>query len=381
MTQALTVSHVGQHVQLFDESQIQTITKTIFRGGTPSQLALFVQVCSRTGLDPFAKQIHPVFRKAKVKRDNKWVEEVQMTIQVGIDGYRLIAQRTGDFEGFTAAEWCDELGEWCDVWLNDDKPPTAARVGVWRRGFREAVTFTARYKEYVQTKDAYEDGERTGAKTANSMWAKMPANMLRKCAEAGALRAAFPQECSGIYVDAEDGAGDHVWDATVERDTPPPVRTIAAPRATDEPFEGEFSEAGEEEGQDESNTTTPPPDEPATPPPAATESVIANVRDDSEQQAAAEKAPPATAPRRARNLDSAEPTPIRAAEAATFADFSADVDKVLAELGADFSDLAMCLNIAADDLALKKWWERTLSQAKIKDPVEYIRKNIQAKQG
>ncbi len=378
MTQALTVSNVGQHVQVFDESQLEILQKTIFKGGTPNQLALFAQVCQRTGLDPFAKQIYPVIRNTKV--DGKVVPV--MTIQTGIDGYRLIAQRSGEWEGTTQPEWCDELGTWHDVWLSED-PPAAARIGVYRRGFREPVMFTAVYREYVQTVAIYENGQRSGKSRPNEMWFKMPANQLRKCAEAGAIRTGFPQECAGIYVDAEDGAGDHVWDAQVERETPPPVRTIAPPRATDEPFEGEFTEAGEEEQEDTQSTPLPPVDEPAPPPPAATESVVANVRDDSDEQSAAEKEPPATPPRRARNLDASEPTPIReaAAVAPTFAEFSADVDKVVAELGADFADLAMCLNIAADELALKKWWERTVNAGKIKDPVEYIRKNIQAMQG
>ena len=376
---ALTVSHVGQHVQIYDESQIDTLTKTIFRGGTPNQLALFVQVCQRTGLDPFAKQIHPVFRKAKAKdKDGKWVEQTQMTIQVGIDGYRLIAERTGRYLGTTPPEWCGPDGMWTDVWLSDD-PPAAARIGIKRADFPEPVYFTALYKEYVQTTDEYAAGERTGNKKPNSMWQKMPANQLRKCAEAGGFRTAFPQECSGVYVDAEDGAGDTVWEAQVEREREP-VRTIAAPRATDEEpaetFEGEFSEDANDDNEEPEPATAPQPGKKA--------SVLDTVREAPDN----EEAPAPAAPRRARNIDAPQPpaetppaipTGADAAEM-TFAEFVAGVDDLLAEMKADWGDLGMVLSITPDQGGLKKWWDRRDAK-RVPDPLAFIRRNINAMRG
>jgi hypothetical protein len=68
--------------------------------------------------------------------------------------------------------------------------PSAAKVGVWRRGFREPVWGIALFDEYKQTKS---DGK------LNSMWAKMGANQIAKCAESLALRKAFPRDLSGMY--------------------------------------------------------------------------------------------------------------------------------------------------------------------------------------
>jgi hypothetical protein len=62
------------------------------------------------------------------------------------------------------------------------------------KGSDEPTVGVALYREYVQRK---KDG------TPNRMWATMPAAMLAKCAEALALRKAFPQELAGIYSDAE----------------------------------------------------------------------------------------------------------------------------------------------------------------------------------
>jgi len=213
-------------------------------------LSVFFHVCNRTGLDPFARQIYMIGRNSKNMRTNQW--ETKYTIQTGIDGFRLIARRASDRArttlGYEDTVWCGDDGQWTDVWLSD-KPPRAAKLAVIRDGQRYPAV--ALMSEYMGT-------DKQGNPTL--MWQTKGALMLAKCAEALALRKAFPQDLSGLYTADEmqqsndetpqqveparngNGGGRTIFDAKgITRPEPAPEPAVdvdnlaAAIEATDDP--------------------------------------------------------------------------------------------------------------------------------------------------
>lgn len=183
MNALVTANDHAVVVHAMTPDQVELVKRTICRGADNDELQMFLYQCKRTGLDPFARQIYAV------KRWDKNVGREVMATQVSIDGFRLVAERTGKYAGQQGPWWTADGRVWVDCWIEKD-PPRAARVGVLRSDFKEPLYAVAAWDSYRQTK---KDG------TLTPFWAKMPDLMLAKVAEALALRKAFPMELSGIY--------------------------------------------------------------------------------------------------------------------------------------------------------------------------------------
>ena len=170
----------------FTDQQIAALRQIGLGANTQADVEVFFHQAKRSGLDPFRREIYMITRKTK--------NGPKATIQTGIDGFYKIADRvtrqTGGTWGIPETLWCGPDGQWRDVWL-ERTPPAAAKVTVERNGSR----FTT-----VATSAEYNAG--------SPMWQKMPARMIAKCAEALAIRRAFPDDLSGLYTSEEMAQAD-----------------------------------------------------------------------------------------------------------------------------------------------------------------------------
>lgn len=178
----------------FNDEVLKIIRDSMMAGASEVEFRAFIEVCKARRLNPLLKQIHPVKRKVQKEIDGveRWIEV--WSYQTGIDGFRVIAQRTGEYDGQDEAEYE----------LDKNGFPICARVKVYRKGISRPFVGVAYYSEYVQTK-------RDGSPV--QMWKKMPRGQTAKCAEALAFRKAFPEDLSGLYTDDEMGGDDVVGPA------------------------------------------------------------------------------------------------------------------------------------------------------------------------
>ena len=159
-----------------DKEAVELLRRERCRKLTADQFAVFLHAIDRFQLDPFAGQIHAILRP-----ERKGSDVMKLAVQTGIDGFRLVADRTGRYAGND------------DPTFDNEAKPLRATVTVYKIVGNQRCPFTAsaRWAQYCP----YGNAAR--------MWDKMPHLMLGKCAESLALRKAFPAELSGLYTHEE----------------------------------------------------------------------------------------------------------------------------------------------------------------------------------
>lgn len=188
-------------------AQLALIKRTVAKDTNNDEFDLFMSVARMKGLDPFSKQISAiVFNKDKADKRN-------MSIITTIDGMRAIAARSGRYR--------PDEDEPSFAYDADLKDPQTNPVGLVKAtvkiyiadptvagGWKHA-TGVAYWDEFAPVTDEWEWGEKrgerkpTGRKKLEGNWSKMGRIMLAKCAEAQALRKAFPEDLSGLYEGSE----------------------------------------------------------------------------------------------------------------------------------------------------------------------------------
>jgi phage recombination protein Bet len=177
------------------KDQLELVRRTVANGATNDELALFLYDCDRRGIHPLDKLLH------FTKRGGKY------TPVTSIDFMRAQAAMSGEMAGSEDATFTEDGGKL-----------VSASVTVYRMtaGQRFPYTATARWAEYCPDNAP--------------MWKRMPHTMLGKCAEALALRKAFPQQLAGLYSREEMDQADGPIMAVVQ-----PAPAQAAHRRVDDP--------------------------------------------------------------------------------------------------------------------------------------------------
>lgn len=223
------VASITPHaVNGYSSAQLRLIKDTVARDCNPMEFDLFVTVARNAGLDPFRKQISAIVFS---KND---AEKRRMSIITTIDGLRVIAARSRRYRPDE-----DEAAYEIDPSLKGPANPLGlvkATVRIYiadamREGGWKPVTGVAYWDEFAPIKEEVEGGfdwedipnqfhkdtgkpkrrkvpRVQGAKAipqldTSGQWGKMPRVMLAKCAEAQALRKAFPEDLSALYEAAE----------------------------------------------------------------------------------------------------------------------------------------------------------------------------------
>lgn len=158
---------------------------------TDEELLYFAQVAQSTQLDPTKREIYGIYRNVKDKNGNY---KPKLSIQTGIDGFRVAAERSGKFGGSKEPEFFYDPEVKITVTQAGTVKtvPNRATVTVMKV-VGDRVLDTTRAANWA---DFY-PGDKEGM-----MWRKMPEVMLAKVAEAQALRAAFPN-CAQLYLEEE----------------------------------------------------------------------------------------------------------------------------------------------------------------------------------
>jgi phage recombination protein Bet len=189
MSTALTATDQAQR------ELVEVLESSLYPGAKSQSIGLVLGYCKAAGLDPMLKPVHivPMWdSKQGAMRD---------VVMPGIGLYRTQASRTGQFAGMGEPEFGPDINatiggmavtypEWCRVTVRRALPS-----GI-------VAEFTAR--EYWIENYAAKGGKEKSI-APNAMWARRPRGQIAKCAEAQALRKAFPELGSMPTADEMEG--------------------------------------------------------------------------------------------------------------------------------------------------------------------------------
>ena len=221
-----------------DKGQWKVLVEAIYPAArTPDSIVMVLSYCKSRNLDPFKRPVHivPVYDSAR----GAYIESVWP----GISELRTTASRTKGYAGCDEAQFGPNItmefkgrvksgGNWEDAKI-DLEFPEWCRITVYRIVDGQKCKFVGPKVKWLETYATQGPSD-----LPNKMWEERTEGQLEKCAEAAALRRAFPEEL-GNELTAEEMIGRNVHDlhvdmptitdqsaAASERDAAPPRHVI-----------------------------------------------------------------------------------------------------------------------------------------------------------
>lgn len=185
---ATTQKPNGLAISNFSQEQRELLKNTVAQGATDLELQMFLELARAKGLDPFKKEVWFIKGKSYTDKSGRNVEG-RVQIMTGVDGFFAIANTNPAYDGIEHAYGPDQKIE-----LNASKAPGVKHIiapewveaVVHRKDRKIPERRRAYWREFSQDLVTYNGNL--------SLWAQKPTLMLEKCADAIALRKAFPQE-------------------------------------------------------------------------------------------------------------------------------------------------------------------------------------------
>lgn len=193
----------------YTDAELKAMKNEYAKNASQQQFDLWIAECRNRGLAPVKDVVLQIRATKEWNPDTKTKEFVKKAVHITtIQALRKLAERTGKYAGQLPSIWVylDEAGNpgiLSDVPLpaqgssKEPRRPWVAKASVVRKGFDHPITVPARFEAYAQY---FSDGS---SQSLNSTWANRGPEQLEKCAEALALRKAFPEELGGLYLQEE----------------------------------------------------------------------------------------------------------------------------------------------------------------------------------
>lgn len=194
MKNEISAVKVGVHsLQMSEDDLISVLTTSLYPGASINSIKMVLSYCKAAGLDPMQKPVHivPMF--------DKFSKQMRDVVMPGIGLYRTQAALSEAYAGVTEPVFGEDVTEelsgvsityprWCSISIKRILPSG------------QIVEFSA--------KEFWKENYATAGKDSvapNAMWRKRPYGQISKCAEAQALRKAFPEIGSAPTADEMEG--------------------------------------------------------------------------------------------------------------------------------------------------------------------------------